>query len=185
MDLQPIIFHKDDTKIMNAIKRKLRSYPHKAYKKECLSNFTDGIIYYKGRTIMGFIILESHIDEPSKSVNRDYEPNYIDILIKFYKSDEILVLLLKSIYKLCEQYKIEYIEGWPMNYNEYIIFKKNIYYIYNHYNINNKEVFIMRKMIDNAKNNYQISKEYMLDTDKCPENSICKNIVENGILQNF
>lgn len=177
-----IIFNKDDKKIIDSIKRKLRNYPHKGYKKDCFKYFTNGIIYYNGRKIIGFILLEFHIDKPSKSVNRVYEPNYIDILIKFYNSDEILDLLLNSIYELCEQYKIEYIKGWPVNYNEFLLFKKNNFYIYNHYDINNKEVLIIKKYINNEKNTLELAKYYNLFIEDCPENSICRQILENGIL---
>jgi hypothetical protein len=177
-----IIFNKDDKKIIDSIKRKLRDYPHKGYKKDCFKYFTNGIIYYNGRKIIGFILLEFHIDKPSKSVNRVYEPNYIDILIKFYNSDEIMDVLFKSIHILFEQHQFTYIKGWPMNYNEYLIFKKNNFYIYNHYAIASKEVLSMRKMLDDDKNNYWLSKDYTLNLEECPENSICRQIVENGIL---
>lgn len=166
-----IIFNKDNKKIIKSIKRKLKNYQYKNYLLQSLKNFTNGIIYYKSNKIQGFILLEEHI-EPS------LRPNYIDIMIIYYNSEEIFEYLYNFLNSLLDNNNYYCIEVVPQNYNEYVLFRNKDFFIYNYDYFENIEKIDMIKYIDNKKNEeiYNKNKIYNI----YPENGIYNLILKNA-----
>ena len=170
-----IIFEKDNIKILKNIRRKLKNYKHRKYLSCCLKNFTNGLIVYKSNKIAGIILIEKHT-EPS------LRPNYIDIGLIYYLSEEVFELLfdfLNSIEQLDNYYCIEIV---PQNYNEYLLLRKKGFFIYNYDYFNEIETIYMIKYINTETNTTLYNKRRKNISISYPENGIYNLIIENDTL---
>lgn len=177
-----ILFTKKDRDRIRTIRDDLRKceYEFDPYLYVAFRQFTDGVVYYEKDQIVGFILLETHIDEPSKSVEKEYEPNKMNILVMHYKSNHVFDLLIHFVNSVLDKNNYYCIEYTPENYSDYILFRKIGFFIYNHSFIDdNTEIIEMHKYIDQERNNYYMNKQKIINFDIYPENSIYRQIVEN------
>jgi hypothetical protein len=177
-DIRRITVQKHDTHLFKSIRRKVSDRQNRGYMIQTFQNFTEGYLYYKGRTLIGITIWENVEGWPNKAANNPgKQPDYMNLCI--YYNPTNMECVLSDVEEQCRVNNLEYITYNLFESNEYPLFLNHNYYLL--YGYTDAYVIVIKYM--NA--NTQLQKKMHVINDMIDDYNNSQSSIYRHLLETF